>query len=268
MSKLEWILILTSIAGVGSTGLGGLIGALFNKESKKTISILLSFAGGVMLSVVCFDLIYGAIFPETSNEKISVLIIILGIFVGFYSVYVLNYFIDSYANEKVSKNDLYQCSKKRNSSKQLLIAGIVMSIAISLHNFPEGMIIGASFANSGANEEFSRSGLMLSFVIGLHDVPEGMAVTVPLIAGGMGKIKAVIISALTGIPTMIGAILGYYIGMISPVSLSLSLSFASGAMLYVIFGELIPESNKMCETKHPAFLTLFGMFIGMIIIFI
>ncbi|MPN09797.1 Zinc transporter ZupT [bioreactor metagenome] len=240
MSKVEWIILLTAISGVGSTGFGGVIGALFNRESKKVVSLLLSFAGGVMLSVVCFDLIQDAIFPENSKEKISVFIIILGIFVGFYSVYVLNYFIDSHANERMAKKHSKHHSEKKYMSNQLLIAGVVMSVAIALHNFPEGMIIGASFANTGAAVAVSKSGLTLSAVIGLHDIPEGMAVAVPLIAGGMGKIKAVIITALTGIPTMIGAVLGYYIGMISPVSLSLSLSFASGAMLYVIFGELIP----------------------------
>ena len=82
----------------------------------------------------------------------------------------------------------------------------------------------------------------MAIVIGLHNIPEGMAVAVPLISGGMPKWKAVVITAITGAPTIIGALMGYYIGVLGPVALALALSFASGAMLYVVFAELIPES--------------------------
>ena len=129
------------------------------------------------------------------------------------------------------------------------------------------MVIGASYANDGAVGFTITGGLVLAIVIGLHNIPEGMSVSVPLIAGGMNKTKAVVVTALTGAPTIIGAILGYTFGSLGPTALAISLSFASGAMLYVVFGELLPESILMWRSKFPAFAMLIGLLVGMVIIF-
>ena len=100
----------------------------------------------------------------------------------------------------------------------------------------------------------------------LHNIPEGMAVSVPLIAGGMKKWVAVLITAATGIPTVIGAILGYYVGSFSAIGLTVSLSFASGAMLYVVFGELLPEAYLMFKSKLPAMFILIGVLVGVALV--
>lgn len=111
-------------------------------------------------------------------------------------------------------------------------------------------------------------GLAAAIVIGLHNIPEGMAVSVPLAAGGMGKVKATVLTALTGAPTILGAMLGYFLGSLSPLMLALSLSFASGAMLYVVFGELLPESILMWRSKAPAFAMLAGLLVGVVVLFV
>jgi len=130
---------------------------------------------------------------------------------------------------------------------------------------PEGMTIGASYASN--NGVMGSSALVLAILIGLHNIPEGMAVSVPLISGGMGKAKAVFITAMSGVPTIIGALLGYMIGELGALGLALSLGFASGAMLYVVFGEIVPQSILMYHSKLPAFSTIFGMLVGLLIIF-
>jgi ZIP family zinc transporter len=94
-----------------------------------------------------------------------------------------------------------------------------------------------------------------------------MAVSVPLISGGMPKWKAVLITASTGIPTILGALLGYMLGEIGPMGLTLSLGFASGAMLYVVFGEILPQAILMYHSKLPAFSAIIGMLVGLFIIF-
>ena len=94
-----------------------------------------------------------------------------------------------------------------------------------------------------------------------------MAVSVPLISGVMKKGKAVLITALSGVPTMLGALLGYVIGDIGIMGLALSLGFASGAMLYVVFGEILPQAILMCHSKIPAFSAIIGMLVGLFIIF-
>ena len=94
-----------------------------------------------------------------------------------------------------------------------------------------------------------------------------MAISVPLISGGMSKPKAVLITAASGASTILGALLGYMIGDISALGLALSLGFASGAMLYVVFGEILPQAILMYHSKLPAFSAIGGMLLGLFIIF-
>ena len=108
---------------------------------------------------------------------------------------------------------------------------------------------------------------MHAILIGLHNIPEGMAVSVPLISGGMSKTKAVLMTALSGVPTIVGALLGFWIGEIGALGLALSLGFASGAMLYVVFGEILPQAILMYHSKLPAFSAIIGMLVGLFIIF-
>ena len=127
------------------------------------------------------------------------------------------------------------------------------------------MTIGASYASDGG--VMGRSALVLAVLIGLHNIPEGMAVAVPLIGGGMSKWKAILMTALSGVPTVIGALLGFLLGDIGVLGLALSLGFASGAMLYVVFGEILPQSILMYHSKLPAFSAISGILVGLLIIF-
>lgn len=279
-----WLIVLiTTIAGVGGTGLGGLVGALVNKNSEKVVSLLLSFAGGVMLAVVCLDLMLDAL--EQSSETWNVFLVIGMVIVGYGVVYLLNFWIDKATNHEVphiDKNhpktadqlselihsDHYEIHKQENTRSSLFIGGIVMALAIALHNIPEGMVIGASYAQDPGVGLQLTSGLTMAIVIGLHNIPEGMSVSVPLIAGGMKKTRATILTALSGAPTIIGAMLGWALGTLGEIWLSVSLSFASGAMLYVVFGELLPESILNWRSKAPAFAMLVGLLVGVMIIFL
>ena len=278
MDVISTLLLTTAIAGVVGTGLGGLIGALLQKDSNRTVSLLLSFAGGVMLAVVCFDLIVEAI-----ETQAGIYTAIGSVALGVAIIYFLNYLIDRKTNPEVPHIDashpkthddldelihadhLQQHRKYHDSKLALFVAGMVMACAIALHNVPEGMTIGASYASSDG--VMGRAALMLAVLIGLHNIPEGMAVSVPLISGGMAKWKAVAITAASGIPTVIGAILGYWLGEIGPMGLCLSLGFASGAMLYVVFGEILPQAFIMYRSKLPAFSAIAGILVGILIIF-
>ena len=277
-----WNLFLTTfVSGVIGIGLGGLIGALIKKDSNKLASLLVSFAGGVMISVVCFSLILEALNPLPDTE-INVFIIIFGIIFGYIVVYLLNLLIDKITNKEVSKEENHPDThdsldelihsdhldyhrNNQDSKKDMLVAGIIMFSAIALHHLPEGITIGASAALS--NDALSGSALIMSIIIGLHNIPEGMAVSVPLISGGMKKWKAVLLTALSGVPTIIGAFIGYVVGDLGPLALSISLSFASGAMLYVVFGEIIPQGLLMYRSKTPGFAVVLGIIVGLIIIF-
>ena len=278
MGVIMTLILTTAIAGVVGTGVGGLVGAMLQKDSNRTVSLLLSFAGGVMLSVVCFDLVVEAI-----DTQAGIFTVIAAIAIGVAVTFLLNYLIDRHTDPEVPHIDenhpkahddldelihsdhLEQHYAKNDSKLGLFVAGIVMASAIALHNVPEGMTIGASYAsNDGV---MGSSVLVLAVLIGLHNIPEGMAVSVPLISGGMNKGKAVLMTALSGAPTIIGALLGYLIGDIGMLGLALSLGFASGAMLYVVFGEILPQAILMYHSKQPAFAVIFGILLGLFIIF-
>ncbi len=289
MSTFAFVVIITAIAGVVGTGLGGVIGVLFTRNSEKIVSLLLSFAGGVMLSIVCLDLLSDAI-GQVPGSVGHVFFVVAMTAVGFGLIYLLNALVDRTTNPEVKHIDKdhpktadqlselihsdhyeehrkeYEQTKQQKSRRQLFLAGLVMAFAIALHNFPEGMVIGASYASDEATGGIG--GLAAAIIIGLHNIPEGMAVSVPLVAGGMRKVKASLLTAVTGAPTILGAMLGYFLGTLSPVMLALSLSFASGAMLYVVFGELLPESILIWRSKAPAFAMLAGLLVGVVILFV
>ena len=276
MGVVETLLLTTFLAGVVGTGVGGLIGAMLQKNSNRTVSLLLSFAGGVMLSVVCCDLVIEAI-----ETQVGVVTVILAIALGVAVTYLLNYLrktnpevphIDEAhpktaddLDELIHSDHLEQHYANHDGKLSLFIAGVVMACAIALHNVPEGMTIGASYAsNDGV---MGSAALVLAVLIGLHNIPEGMAVSVPLITGGLKKWKAVLMTASSGIPTILGALLGYLLGEIGAFGLALSLGFASGAMLYVVFGEILPQAILMYHSKLPAFSTIVGILVGLFIIF-
>ena len=277
MEQLLILIKVTALAGIGGTGLGGALSGLFKRDSVRTASLLLSFAGGVMLSIVCFDLIKSAI-----ATGLHILYVVSGIALGVLVVYLLNLFIDRITNvevrhitkkhpqtadnldEIIHSNHLSVHIKRHDTRMALMGAGIIMACAIALHNLPEGITIGASYANNSG--VMGGSALVLAILIGLHNIPEGMAIAVPLINGGIKRRFAILTTALSGTPTIIGGILGFWIGDISPLGLALSLSFASGAMLYVVFGEIFPQSILMYRSKSPAFAAIVGILLGLLII--
>ena len=198
--------------------------------------------------------------------KTTPIIVVAAVIAGYALVYALNYLIDRHANREVKHIDKNHPSTADNldelihadhfeshkgmqnpTKSNLFLAGLVMMIAIALHNLPEGMVIGASYAMEDdlMSNIFSGSGFIMAIVIGLHNIPEGMAVSVPLISGGMGKWKAVGLTALSGLPTVIGALL---------------------AMLYVVFGELLPESILMWKSKLPSLSLFAGVLVGFLLV--
>ena len=253
MSVLPYILTVTLAAGVGGTWLGGLLGILLKQKSAKTVSGLLSFAAGVMLAVVCLDLVPSAM------EKSRITLVLLGTALGFFFVFLLN--------DLTLRSHITASGGADISGRRLFIGGVVTAVAVALHNFPEGMVIGASFVRFGADYRFTIGETAVAAVIGLHNIPEGMAMAVPLASGGMRKSAAAAITALAGAPPVLGALAGFFLGTLSPLWLSLSLSLASGAMLYVVFGELLPEAYSIVSSGVPVFSALAGIVLGIFMVF-
>lgn len=263
------IFAITALTGVGGLALGGVLAAAVHSPSEQAVSLLLRFTSGVMLSVVCFDLVADAV------EDGKILPVLCWLVIGYLCTYLLNCWIDKQAHhshghggpahhhEDHSRHDNGElCACGHHT---LHTAGLVLAAAVALHNMPVGMAIGATFA--GAAGGMAHGGILAALIIGLHNIPEGMSIAAPLLTGGSRPAGAVGIAAVSGIPTILGALLGYSAGAMSPALLGAALSFAAGAMLYVIFGELLPEAEHLWQHKLSGGATMLGMLLGMALIF-
>lgn len=194
-----------------------------------------------MISIVCFDLI-----PE-GLEIAGIPLIILGMLFGVVSMIACDILVQKKFNTNVRH------AKNTNS---LLKTGIIVSIGLALHNFPEGLAIGSGFGAS------IKLGYSLAIAILLHDIPEGVSMAVPMKNGGMKVSRVIFYVILSGVTTGVGAFFGALVGTISQEIIAICLSFAAGAMLYIVSGELIPESNKLYKGRMNSIGNILGFILG------
>jgi ZIP family zinc transporter len=223
-------------SGVFGTMLGGLFGSMFKKNAA---DVLKAFAAGMMLSLVCVDLL-----PEALSLA-GALTLLAGLLAGVAAAELL----ESTAS-KHEKLDIGGKTVKINS-----VPGLTLFLIMALHNLPEGMAIGTS--------EVVAKGMSVTLAIAMHDIPEGVAVAAAFIAGGMKKPKAVLLAGISGIPTVIGAVIGWLLGNVLDVWAAIALSIAAGAMLYVVFTEMLHFEK---HTKGTSLASIIGVIAAFFII--
>ena len=229
MNEILKTTLLGLFFGTFGTTIGGILGIVINKNSNKFLSFILSFASGLMMAIICFDLI-----PEALGIS-SIYGVILGVLLGIVSMIFCDVIVQKKFNSK---------EQKYKNNNELLKTGIIVSIGLAIHNFPEGLAIGSGF------EASLKLGLSLAIAICLHDIPEGISMSVPMKNGGMSNKRVILYVVMSGISTGIGALI------------AVCLSFAAGAMLYIVSGELIPESNKLYKGRMSAVGNMIGFVIG------
>ena len=234
MEPILFVVLLTAATGVGGLALGGCLAALLKRESPQGNSLLLSFTAGLMLSIVALDMVPEAM--EAIEDEAHPLLVPGVLVLGFAITWLLNCWIDKSAHHE-DKDDPHHCACGHHD---LHTAGIVLAAAVALHNVPVGMAVGTTVAVQGV----CLASVLAAVTIGLHNLPEGMSIAIPLLHDGSKTVPAIAVAALSGVPTVLGALAGYFVGTRAPIALAAALALAAGAMLYVVFFELLPEAAE------------------------
>ena len=230
------------------TALGAGLVFFFKKISKNVMDAMLGFAAGVMTAASFFSLLSPAIEHATSLNMTPWIIISI----GFFSGGLLLFISDKVFNKLLSKKN-----------KRILM--LVSSITI--HNIPEGLAVGIAFGSVyyGLTGATTISAILLAIGIGLQNFPEGSAVSIPLLRDGMTRKKAFFYGQLSAIVEPIFGVIGAILVLKARIMLPFFLSFAAGAMIYVIVSELIPESQSNKKKEIMAIFTIIGFSVMMIL---
>ena len=248
--KIVVIGFFASIMAGMMTGVGALPALFFKNISPRLFNSMLGAAAGVLLAGTAFSLLipgmdYGdQIWPGKGFWVVSAGMLIGAFFLHFADERLPHLHFDTVAD--TSLDSLQKIS--------------LFIIAITIHNFPEGMAVGVSFGSGDMN-----NGLVLAIAIALQNLPEGLAVALPLVGLGYNKWKAVGIATLTGLVEPVGGFLGITMVTLFSSILPIAMGFAAGAMLFVISEEIIPESHAGGRSRIATFSLLLGFIIMMML---
>lgn len=296
MHSIVMVLLIALGAGAGGATIGGILGIIIKKPKKLYISCMMGFAAGAMLGMALFEML-----PEAYDEG-GIAAVLVGLTVGCLVVFGFE-MLKRYLEKKkrkieqeggvetvstnsplngatlatanfsestetiveenetgetalVSRTTLTKETQSDGIDKRKLFkVGIAILIAIMFHDLAEGVAIGAMYHIERA--------VLFGIVMAMHKIPEGLAIAVPLKASGMARKKIIGLTLSVGIPTMIGALIGYFAGM-NDVLIAYALAFAAGVMLCVVFSEMLPTAYKFNDKKH--YLTTLCVIIGTMLI--
>jgi len=229
-------MLLGGFLAAASTGLGATPVLLFKKLTHRNMDILLALSAGIMVAASVYGLIPSAL--ELSN----LFVLCSGVLLGVLSLSVLE---DSLPHVDPAHSNP---GKALNSSSLLLVT------AMALHNIPEGLSIGVSYAS-----QMESLGNVVALSIGLQNAPEGLLIALFLTNQGMRAPAAVGIAILTGSIELLASLLGFRLTSSLSFLIPYGLAFAAGAMLYIVYKELIPETHGHGYEKAATFSFIFGL---------
>lgn len=251
--------LLAAIFTWGVTMLGASIVFFFKEVRKGIMDALLGFSAGVMIAASFWSLLSPAIDMATELNMVAWLVAFLGFFSGGLLLFLGDKIYNFFSN---------RFSRKENKSKSDKFKRCLMLVfSITLHNIPEGLVVGVAFGSLAYSLEGATlaSALTLALGIGLQNFPEGSAVSLPLRREGISRSKAFFYGQLSGVVEPIAAVAGALLVLKIQTLLPFLLSFAAGAMIYVVVEELIPESQSNQKKDLMALFTLIGFSIMMIL---
>jgi zinc transporter, ZIP family len=261
MDYNNWIFAigLSLFAGL-ATGIGGLFVLLFRTTNKKFLSVALGFSAGIMIFISFMEIL-----PDAKSHLISSLgndaggwITLVAFFVGIILIAAIDKLIPARENphEMHSIEEVEACRVNPNAH-QLMKTSVLTAIAITIHNFPEGLV---TFV-SGMSQP--KLGIAIAIAVAIHNIPEGIAVAIPAYCATGSRKKAFLYSLLSGAAEPIGAVFAFLFlaPYINELMLGLIFAGIAGIMIYISFDELLPTARQYGE-HH---LTIYGLLSGMLV---
>jgi ZIP family zinc transporter len=243
--------IASLLAGLG-TALGAVPALAFRRISDETQDVLLGFAAGVMLSASYFSLIVpglAAAEAQGAGRIGAALVVTAGILIGAACMWLAN---------RIAPHEHFIVGREGPEAVRMRRVWLFV-IAITIHNFPEGLAVGVGFGGGDIG-----NGTALAIAIGLQNMPEGLAVAVALLTLNYTRTQAFLVAALTGLVEPLGGALGIGTVTLAQALLPWGLAFAAGAMLFVISDEIIPETHR----KGLEMYGTVGLMIGVVVMMI
>jgi ZIP family zinc transporter len=240
------------------TALGAAMVFLFCRQSSPTLHrVMLGFAAGVMIAASMWSLLIPAIEKAETLGQIPWLPAAGGSALGIFFLLAMDYLLPHFSPESFHWRE-GQTSRRRTA---------LLVLAVTLHNIPEGMAVGVSFALAAQSQDAAllTAASALALGIGIQNFPEGAAISLPLQQEGMGRGRAFLMGAASGLVEPIFAVLTVLVAGTVETILPWLLSFAAGAMLYVVVEELIPEAN-LSQGGHAGTLGVMAGFLMMMIL--
>lgn len=247
---MNWIIFMGLVLPGLMTGVGAIPIFFTRNVSRGLLDTFLGGAAGVMLAASCFSLIIPSIEYGGGDFK-AVMVCSLGIFMGAFLIDM----IDKFAPHEHLINKKVEGKNTESLSKIWLFI-----IAITIHNFPEGLATGVGFGTDDV-----ANGIAIAFGIALQNMPEGLAVALSLVRENYSVKYSFLIALLTGLVEPIGAFLGYGLVLVFEPVLPFILALAGGAMIFVISDEIIPETHSRGYERQATYGIIIGFIVMMIL---
>lgn len=249
--------LLTFLAGL-ATCLGGAVIFFAKRMNTKFVCFSLGFSAGVMILVSFGEFLVQSreVLTHAMGQSKGLLVMWSCFFLGVFSIGIIDRLIPSMENPHEVQR-LESLTQPLRKGKKIMKVGIMTTLGIMLHNFPEGM------ATLFASKENPSLGITIALAVAIHNIPEGIAVAVPVFQATKSKKKAFLMSVLSGLAEPLGAIIAYLLLMpfISPMLMGQIFALVAGIMVFISLDELLPTTQEYGE-HHIA---IYGLIFGMII---
>ena len=236
----------------GVTSLGASMVFFFKTINKRVLNSMLGFAAGVMIAASFWSLLKPSIEMAEKNGSIPWVPALIGFLSGGAFLLIVDLILPHL--------HLGLSTDKAEGIKTSWQRSVLLVMAITLHNIPEGLAVGVAFGALAHNPDpgMLAGAVALAIGIGLQNFPEGAAISIPLRREGFSRLKAFNYGQLSGIVEPMAGLLGAYLVLSITPLLPYALAFAAGAMIFVVVEELIPESQRGNETDYSTIGAMLG----------